>query len=311
MNESKHGISRFFYSLECPDINELRSLSISNRWLETDFTLEDDYQYIKCLTEEELSFYKFIFTFLSAADDLVNVNIGSLITLFKQKDIHHYYLEQECIEVVHSRIYSQIQLMLFEGDIFERLRYTEATIQDAYIKAKVDWLEYNVQMNPLIGEKYILMIIIEGIFFTSSFAAISYFRNNGLFVVMCQLNDLISRDEAVHTSASCCIYNNYISYKEKPAIPRIHQLFMEAVNIECNFISAYAPKNQRIINIDAILQYVRYNADRLLSAINIPVLFNAPAPKADFPLAFMTAEKHTNFFERHSTAYTGAVINDL
>ncbi|QCA44980.1 ORF18 [Human alphaherpesvirus 3] len=300
--------SHFFYRPECPDINNLRALSISNRWLESDFIIEDDYQYLDCLTEDELIFYRFIFTFLSAADDLVNVNLGSLTQLFSQKDIHHYYIEQECIEVVHARVYSQIQLMLFRGDESLRVQYVNVTINNPSIQQKVQWLEEKVRDNPSVAEKYILMILIEGIFFVSSFAAIAYLRNNGLFVVTCQFNDLISRDEAIHTSASCCIYNNYVP--EKPAIARIHQLFSEAVEIECAFLKSHAPKT-RLVNVDAITQYVKFSADRLLSAINVPKLFNTPPPDSDFPLAFMIADKNTNFFERHSTSYAGTVINDL
>lgn len=88
---------KYFYETECPDLDHLRSLSVANRWLETEFPLADDAKDVARLSGAELEFYRFLFAFLSAADDLVNVNLGDLSELFTQKDILHYYIEQESI----------------------------------------------------------------------------------------------------------------------------------------------------------------------------------------------------------------------
>ncbi|AIL02937.1 ribonucleotide reductase subunit 2 [Equid alphaherpesvirus 3] len=301
----------YFYTPECPDIDHLRSLSVANRWLETDLVIADDLKDVARLSEGELRFYRFIFAFLSAADDLVNLNLGDLSALFDQKDILHYYIEQESIEVTHSRVYSAIQLMLFRNDAAARAAYVASVIGDPAIRRKVAWLEAKVRECASVAEKYVLMILIEGVFFASSFAAIAYLRTHNLFVVTCQSNDLISRDEAVHTSASCCIYNNYLGAFEKPSVDRIFALFSEAVAIECEFLVSHAPSGSHMLDLRAIIDYVRYSADRLLGAIHMPPMFHAPPPAPSFPLAFMTAEKHTNFFERRSTAYSGTLVNDL
>ncbi|AFV53378.1 ribonucleotide reductase large subunit 1 [bovine alphaherpesvirus 1] len=301
---------KYFYETECPDLDHLRSLSVANRWLETEFPLADDAKDVARLSGAELEFYRFLFAFLSAADDLVNVNLGDLSELFTQKDILHYYIEQESIEVVHSRVYSAIQLLLFRNDAVARAGYVEGALGDPAVRRKVDWLERRVAAAESVAEKYVLMILIEGIFFSSSFAAIAYLRTHNLFVVTCQTNDLISRDEAVHTAASCCIFNNYLG-GERPPPARIYELFREAVEIEREFIWSRAPRGSHILDVEAISAYVEYSADRLLAAIQLPPLFGTPPPGTDFPLALMTAEKHTNFFERRSTNYTGTVINDL
>ncbi|ASW27066.1 ribonucleotide reductase subunit 2 [Beluga whale alphaherpesvirus 1] len=301
----------YFYAPECPDIDHLRSLSVANRWLETEFCVADDAKDVAALTPSELEFYRFLFAFLSAADDLVNVNLGDLSALFPQKDIAHYYIEQECIEVVHSRVYAAVQLVLFGGDAAARAQYVARAVADPAVRRKVAWLERRVREAASTAEKYVLMILIEGIFFSSSFAAIAYLRRRNLFGVACQLNDLISRDEAVHTSASCCIFNNYLPDAAALTGERVRELFQEAVDIECCFLISRAPPDTGLLDVPAILGYVRYSADRLLGAIGHPPLFGAPPPPPSFPLALMIAEKNTNFFERRSTTYTGAVVNDL
>ncbi|AQS79175.1 ribonucleotide reductase subunit 2 [Ateline alphaherpesvirus 1] len=305
---------RYFYTPQCPDINHLRSLSILNRWLETELVFAGDEADVAALTPGELGFYRFLFAFLSAADDLVTENLGNLAGLFTQKDILHYYVEQENIEVVHSRVYSIVQLVLFSNDDAARRRYVGRIINHPAIRAKVEWLEARVGECNSVPEKYILMILIEGVFFAASFAAIAFLRTNNVLRVTCQANDLISRDEAVHTTASCYIYNNYLGGYPKPAPERVYRLFGEAVATEIAFIRSHAPSDSSSLNAVAMAQienYVRFCADRLLGLIGMKPLFDAPTPDCSFPLALMFTEKHTNFFESRSTAYAGTVVNDL
>ncbi|AEI00248.1 UL40 protein [Gallid alphaherpesvirus 3] len=303
-------VSRYFYVPECPDIGHLRALSIMNRWTETEFVVAEDLGDVAKLSEEEKNFYRFLFTFLSAADDLVNLNIDNLLGLFEQKDIHHYYFEQECIEAVHSRAYSIIQLMLFDNDSSARAKYVQSALESPVIQSKLEWLDRRILECTSIPEKYILMILTEGIFFSASFAAIAYLRTNNLFVVTCQINNLISRDEAIHVEASCCIFKNYIA-GNKPSTARIQALFSEAVDLECAFLRAAAPRDSRLLDIGSICSYVRYSADRLLRMLDVPPIYGEPSPAADFPLSLMSASNNTNFFERRSTAYSGSVSNDL
>ncbi|QEG54089.1 Ribonucleoside-diphosphate reductase small subunit [Cacatuid alphaherpesvirus 2] len=305
--------TQFYYTPECPDLRELRDLSIANNWNEFELCYSRDEKDVNSLSEEELEFYKFVFVFLAAADDMVNVNIEGLMTLFPQKDIQHYYAEQIRIETVHSRTYGLIQLLLFRNDLIARDRYVLEAVKDSAIIRKINWLTRLQEEGDslTLPEKYILMILIEGIFFVSSFAAISYLRRHNIFLVACQSNDLISRDEVIHTTASCRIYNNWLNSMSKPSTARIHQLFKEAVEIECDFLVARAPNASRLIDIDAIQSFVRFTADRWLTTIGEPAIYNEPAPDATFPLILMSLEKNVNFFEHRSTAYSANLVNDL
>lgn len=305
--------SEYYYIGECADMRELRDLSIANNWNEFELCYSRDEKDVARLSADELDFYQFVFAFLSAADDLVNVNLENLVTFFPQKDIQHYYAEQIRIETVHSRTYSMIQQMLFGNDVLARDRYVFEAVKDKSIRRKIDWLTRLQREGDALTlpEKYILMILIEGLFFVSSFAAISYLRRHNIFQVTCQSNDLISRDEVIHTTASCRIYNNWLGGHAKPSHRRIHQLFKEAVEIECDFLVARAPQATRLIDIAAIQSFVRFTADRWLTVIGVPTIYDEPAPDSTFPLVLMSLEKNVNFFEHRSTAYSGNLINDL
>ncbi|AIU39244.1 ribonucleotide reductase subunit 2 [Testudinid alphaherpesvirus 3] len=301
----------YYYHTECEDLNILRNLAIKNRWAEDEFMYTDDIKDFSRLDPEALDFYRFIFTFLSAADDKVNINLDQLKQLFPQKDVHHYYATQEDIECVHSRTYAGVQLALFNNDDDARRRYIEANVSHPTIETKFDWLNTKIMENESVPEKYLLMILVEGIFFVASFASIAYLRNHGGFNSVCRSNDLISRDEAIHTQASCCIFNNYLKDHEMPTDERIRSLFTKAVEIECDFLSEKFTQVQKLVDIKAIHSFIRFSADRLMRAIKREPIYNEPAPGPDFPLAFMYIEKNTNFFEQRSTSYCASLSNDL
>ncbi|QOD40233.1 ribonucleotide reductase subunit 2 [Macropodid alphaherpesvirus 2] len=308
------GLVKYFYTPQCPEINTLRTLSVANRWLESEFVFVGDETDVSRLSREELDFYRFLFTFLAAADDLVAEELGDLAKCFVQKDIAHYYSEQENIEVIHSRTYSIIQLILFNNNAEAREKYVLDNIDHPSIQTKVAWINSRVRECDTLPGKLLFMILIEGIFFAASFAAIAFLRTNNLLRVTCQTNDLISRDEAIHTTASCTLYNLHVPEHHKPPPNYIYRLFREAVDIEISFIRSRAPSNSTILDRTALLaieDYVRFSADRLLGLINMDPIFNVSAPSPDFPLRLMSVEKHTNFFECRNTAYTGTVVNDL
>lgn len=305
-------MSKYIFCSKAPEMESLYKQSICNRWQDEEININGDLRDIVKLSNEELDYFRFIFSFLSSADDLVNINLGQLSLLFDQKDILHYYIEQESIEAVHSRTYAKILSVLFYNNDEHRDCYVNTLVNtEAVIQKKINWLECKVSECNSVPMKYILMILIEGIFFVSSFASISYLRARQICQGICQSNTLISRDEALHTLASCIMYNRYLKKYEKPPACEIYRVFKEAVEIELEFLDTKSRGVSHLVNVSAIKEFIKYSADRLLIAIKLQPLYNAPEPKADFPLRLTTIQKSINFFECRSTDYCAAVINDL
>ena len=70
---------------------------------------------------------------------------------------------------------------------------------------------------------------VEGIFFSGSFCAIYWLKKRGLMPGLTFSNELISRDEGMHTDFACLLYkhlNNKISNET------ILEIVTNAVNIE-------------------------------------------------------------------------------
>jgi ribonucleotide reductase beta subunit family protein with ferritin-like domain len=71
-------------------------------------------------------------------------------------------------------------------------------------------------------ERLVAFAAVEGIFFSGSFCSIFWLKKRGLMPGLCFSNELISRDEGLHTDFACLIYSmlqNKISRKcHLPAI---------------------------------------------------------------------------------------------
>lgn len=79
---------------------------------------------------------------------------------------------------------------------------------------------------------------VEGIFFSGSFCSIFWLKKRSLMPGLTFSNELISRDEGLHTDFACLLYK-YL--KNKLATERIYEIIVNAVDIEKEFISDALP----------------------------------------------------------------------
>ena len=88
-------------------------------------------------------------------------------------------------------------------------------------------------------------------------------------------NELISRDEGMHTDFACLIYkhlNNKISNE------KILEIVTNAVEIEKGFISESLPVELIGMNSVLMTQYIKFVADRLLYSLGVPKYYNVENP---------------------------------
>lgn len=57
------------------------------------------------------------------------------------------------------------------------------------------------------SERLVAFAAVEGIFFSGSFCAIFWLKKRGLMPGLCFSNELISRDEGLHTDFACLLFN--------------------------------------------------------------------------------------------------------
>ena len=113
------------------------------------------------------------------------------------------------------------------------------------IKEKARWAMKWMNKSMSFQERLVAFAAVEGIFFSGSFCAIFWLKKRSLMPGLTFSNELISRDEGLHTDFACHLYQT-MQNKLKPQ--RINEIITEAVGIEKKFISECLPSELIGIN---------------------------------------------------------------
>ena len=112
-------------------------------------------------------------------------------------------------------------------------------------------------------------------------------------------NELISRDEGMHTDFAVLLYNKL---QKKINKGRIYEIIKDAVEIEKEFICEALPC--RLIGMNSMLmkQYIEFVADRLIVQFGYEKIYKSSNP-FDF-MEMISIEGKTNFFEKRVSDYS-------
>lgn len=116
-------------------------------------------------------------------------------------------------------------------------------------------------------------------------------------------NELISRDEGMHTDFACLLIQ-HLNHKPDPKL--IEAIITEAVEIEKEFLTDALPVALLGMNAKLMQQYIEFVADRLLVALGNKKFYNAQQP-----FGFMeniSLGGKTNFFEKRVGDYQKAGV---
>lgn len=130
---------------------------------------------------------------------------------------------------------------------------------------------------PSLARQILINTIMEGIFFSASFAAIFWiYHIYRKLPGLSKANELISRDEGMHTQFGVNLYRDKMKHKlpEK----EVHEIIAEAVDIETEFISEALPNDLTGMNAKLMTQYVQFVADQLLKSLGYRPYFGAVKP---------------------------------
>jgi ribonucleoside-diphosphate reductase subunit M2 len=116
-------------------------------------------------------------------------------------------------------------------------------------------------------------------------------------------NELISRDEGMHTDFACLLFS---LLKTRPSQEAVRAIITEAVTIEQEFLTDALPCALLGMNATLMCQYIEFVADRLLLALGNTKVYNATNP-FDFMENISLAGK-TNFFEKRVGDYQKAGV---
>ena len=141
------------------------------------------------------------------------------------------------MENIHSETYS-ILIDTLISDPVEKDFLFKAVSNVPVITKKAEWaMRWINDSNPF-AERLVAFAAVEGLFFSGSFCSIFWLKKRGLMPGLTFSNELISRDEGMHTDFACLLYkhmNNKISNE------RILEIITNAVEIELEFVCDALP----------------------------------------------------------------------
>ena len=112
-------------------------------------------------------------------------------------------------------------------------------------------------------------------------------------------NELISRDEGLHTDFAVLLYTKLRTKINKK---RIYEIIKDAVSIEKEFICEALPCRLIGMNSDLMSRYIEFIADRLVVQLGYDKIYNTGNP-FDF-MEMISIEGKTNFFEKRVGDYS-------
>ena len=209
------------------------------------------------------------------------------------------------MEAVHSETYSLL-IDTYVKDTEEKNRILNSIVHIPCVSKKAAWAKKWIDNQDVsFATRLVAFAIVEGVFFSGSFCAIFWLRKRGLMPGLTFSNELISRDEGMHTDFAVLMYS---MAQEKIDQKVVYEIFEEAVAIEKEFIIESIPCNLIGMNSELMCQYVEFVADHLLTTLGVSKLYNVVNPFDWMDSLSLSGSGKTNFFEQRVSEYSRAGV---
>ncbi|KAM4771720.1 ribonucleoside-diphosphate reductase subunit M2-like [Rhinophrynus dorsalis] len=281
------------------DIWQMYKKAEASFWTVEEVDLSKDIQQWEGMKPEERYFISHVLAFFAASDGIV---LENLVERFSQEvqvpEARCFYGFQIAMENIHSEMYSLL-IDTYIKEPTEREFLFNAIQTLPCVKKKAEWtLRWIGDRDAPFGERLVAMAAVEGVYFSGSFASIFWLKKRGLMPGLTFSNELITRDEGLHTDFACLLFQHLV---HKPSEERVVEIITDAVKIEHEFWTEALPVELIGMNCALMKQYIEYVADRLLLELGFKKVF-----KSENPFDFMeniSLEGKTNFFEKKVGEY--------
>jgi len=287
------------FPLQHNDVWQMYKKQVDCFWRAEEVDLSKDLGDWVKLTPDEKHFISVVLAFFAASDGIVLENLALRFMGDVQiAEARSFYGFQIAMENIHSEMYSLL-IDTYIKDSVEKDRLFHATANFPCITKKADWAKKWIGDNrSSFAARLVAFAAIEGIFFSSSFASIYWIKKRGILPGLTFSNELISRDEALHTEFAILLYGKM---QTKLSKKRIHEIITDAVDIEKEFITEAIPCRMIGMNATMMTQYIEFVADRLCMQLGYEKIYKSQNP-FDF-MELISVESKVNFFERTNSEY--------
>ncbi|PBK87202.1 ribonucleotide reductase, partial [Armillaria gallica] len=244
-----------------------------------------------------------VLAFFASSDAIVSEN---LVTRFCREvqipEARYFYTFQAMMENIHSEVYGLL-IDTYIREPTERFALFRAIDEHPTVKAKAAWALRWIKDSSSFATRLVAFAAVEGIFFSGSFAVIFWLKKRGLMPGLSFSNELIARDEGMHTLFAVMLYH---TLKQPLPAEAVLAIIRGAVDIEKDFWDGAFKSSCLGLNADSMKKYIEYVADYLLDGLGVPKFYNSINPFQFMEL--ISLEGKTNFFEQRVGDYSRAFV---
>merc|ERR1740116_77665 len=276
---------------------------VASFWTAEEIDLHDDHKDWARLNAKEQHFIKYILAFFAASDGIVLENLTShFINDVKLPEARCFYAFQAAMENIHSETYSLLIDTYIKSET-EKHDLFNAMENIPCIQKKAEWAMKWMSLDCAFIQRLVAFACVEGIFFSGSFCALYWLKKRGLMPGLTFSNELISRDEGLHTDFACLLYKKSVNQIDEVTM---EEIVRSAVDCEKFFICESLPVDLIGMNSKMMGDYIEFVADRLLHSLGHKKLYNTVNP-FDW-MEMISLQGKTNFFERRVGEYAKAGV---
>ena len=278
--------------------------SVAVFWTPEEIDFSRDNEDWSKLNDDERHFIKRILAFFAGSDGIVQENLA---TRFQREVdsqvVKLFYAFQNAMEGIHSETYSLL-IDTYVKNQEEKAVLFQGIDTIPCIGKKANWAVKWIDSQADFTTRLLAFACVEGIFFSGAFCSIFWLKKRGLMPGLTFSNELISRDEGLHTLFAVALYH---TQKNKLSDEDVHAVIREAVEIEKEFICDALPCSLIGMNSKLMSQYIEFVADRLAVQLGTPKIYKTANP-FDF-MDLISLEGKTNFFEKKVSEYSRPTDN--
>lgn len=295
----KENPNRFvLFPIQYNDIWKMYKEHKASFWTAEEIDLYSDLTDWAKLNDGEKHFIKHVLAFFAASDGIVLENLAEqFCTEVQIPEARCFYGFQMAMENIHSETYSLL-IDSYIKDPEEKSKLFNAVRNFEVIHKKAQWAMNWMNQENCFAERLVAFAAVEGIFFSGSFCAIFWLKKRQLMPGLAFSNELISRDEGLHTDFACLLYCHL---QNKLSKERIYEIVTEAVKVEREFVSDALPVELIGMNSKLMCQYIEFVADRLIYSLGYPKYYNVNNPFEWMEM--ISIEGKANFFEKRVGEY--------
>ena len=265
-------------------------------WRVEEVDLSKDMIHWKQLTDSEQHFLSMILAFFASSDGIVLENLAlRFMADVQSSEARAFYGFQIAMENIHSEMYSVLIDTYVEQSKKSSLFRAIETFP--CIQKKAEWALTWIGDSSSFATRLVGFACVEGIFFSGAFCSIYWMKKRGLMPGLTFSNELISRDESMHTDFAVLLYK-----RQEPLSQEVlHSIVKEAVTIEKEFIVDSLPCKLIGMNSESMSQYIEFVADRLCTQLGYAKIYQSTNPFSWMEM--ISLEGKTNFFEKRVGEY--------